>query len=335
MALQTWWCNKGVIGGSGDGSSEANGYDSLFDLEAAKQQDLDAAEDIGNPHCTTTAGAADTESVTFEGWNTIAEYHLLVDTKPGDEAIKTGVDTDRYRLNVTDLNGFKIRVDFIRLENLQMISTFTSQSGQSCITVSSIAAVSAIHINSCRITNIGQSYGIEINDASATVHIFNTIFEGATGFAIRADNGTVNVLNSIVYNATAMGIRQTSATVTVINSVVFKTGNDFSGTFTINYCASDDNDGSNNVAESGGGAEWPDDFVDAAAGDFTLKATSNLKGAGLNDPGSGLYSTDMEGDSYVVDAWSLGVDEVVAVGGISMPLVMLQHNHFDGGTISG
>ena len=86
------------------------------------------------------------------------------------------------------------------------------------------------------------------------------------------------------------------------------------GGTTVDYCASDDGDGTNAVAPSG--ANWANEFSNAAGGDFTLVAGGNCEGGGTDDPGSGLYSNDMDGDAYT-SPWSIGVDAKTAAGGAS------------------
>ena len=51
------------------------------------------------------------------------------------------------------------------------------------------------------------------------------------------------------------------------------------GGSTIDYCASDDGDGTNAVSPSG--SDWANEFVDYANGDFTLLYTGNLYDAGV------------------------------------------------------
>jgi len=56
-------------------------------------------------------------------------------------------------------------------------------------------------------------------------------------------------------------------------------------------------------------------FVDAANGDFHLLSTdTGAKDYGLSDPGSGLYSDDIDGQTRS-GSWDIGADEYVAAGG--------------------
>ena len=126
--------------------------------------------------------------------------------------------------------------------------------------------------------------------------------------------GNINFYNGVVYGC-GTGLNYAAGTTGIVkNTAVFVTGNDFvlNGTTTVDFCASDDNDGTNNVAGNEADANWTTDFNDAANGDFTILAGSPLKDGGINDPSSGLFSTDMEGDAYIVDSWAVGVDQIPA-----------------------
>ena len=91
---------------------------------------------------------------------------------------------------------------------------------------------------------------------------------------------------------------------------------------TIDYCASDDNDGTNNVDETGGvGDTWVDSIPDFATNDFTL-VDKHLNGVGTDDPGSGLYSDDIAGTERS-STWDVGAFEYESVAGGSR-LIMIQ-----------
>lgn len=56
-------------------------------------------------------------------------------------------------------------------------------------------------------------------------------------------------------------------------------------------------------------------FVDAASDDFHLASTdAGAKDFGLSDPGSGLYTDDIDGQTRT-GSWDIGADEYVAAGG--------------------
>ena len=315
-----------ALGHTVDSGSGASGnYASLNALEAAQGQDLtDGGGDTYTATCITTGDkAADTTSVTFDGWTTAVANYVLAEAGSGHEAVKTGIDTNRYRLDVGSGDGIEISIADMRVNALQI----EGSSGGHGIEITNGDAIDKNYrISNCRIgTASGAHDCININAFGGTeiVDIWVCILEGGGDAGVDiSDINTVNIYNTVIYNNGGEGVNRGSGTITVKNCPVFKNADDFAGTITVDFCASDDGDGTNDVAESGGGVEWPSDFNDSANGDFTLLTGSNLKGAGINDPGSGLFSTDMDSDTYVTDSWSLGVDEfVAAVGGATITVL--------------
>ena len=300
-------------------------YLSLNALEAAQEQDL--TDDVGDTYtatCTSSDETADTTSVTFLGWVTSATCYIELIADTGHEAVKDGWKTDRYRLEITEATALDIRQSHFRITGLQ-IGTITSGD---CILGSSIAAGSVWLFSGLRVRGNGiVGTCLYCVDSDLRLTAWNSIFYNSPdGYGAYTNTSGTGFLNCIIYGCKT-GLRATNA----IDCAVFKNNDDFNGG-TIDHCASDDNDGTNNVAGNEADADWTTDFVDAANGDFTILVDSPLMDGGINDPGSGLYSTDIEGDTYVVDSWPVGVDQYMAGGGeISMPLVMLQHDHFSGG----
>lgn len=98
---------------------------------------------------------------------------------------------------------------------------------------------------------------------------------------------------------------------------------------TKDYIASDDGDGTNPQS----GLTWTDEFNDYPNDDYSVKAGATLIGNGTDDPSSGEYSDDIAGNSRS-STWDIGAFEYVSVGGISIPIVMLQHNQFEGGRVA-
>lgn len=327
MATLNKYVDTDVVGGDGDGSSWANAYSTLNAAEAGLQMDLDAANDIMIIWCRASSGTADTISTRINGWVTSTNDYIQIEAADGDQATKTGLDIARYRLDVVAAHCLHLSDGHIKLVGLQILPDSTG--GTSYAVYVQEVPAGWTYIDSCRLTGMaGSDRGIVAFDSDANVIVWNTIIENMGSRGAFCDNSAdLKLYNSVIYNTPNDGVEyQTGTTGTIKNCAIFKNGDDFDidggATVTIDYCASDDGDGTNDVAESSGGVEWPSDFNDAANGDFTLLVGSNLKGAGVNDPGGGLYSTDMEGDNYVVDSWSLGADEYVAAGGLSIPVAM-------------
>jgi len=139
-------------------------------------------------------------------------------------------------------------------------------------------------------------YSLNLGTASEGIHALNTT--------------TVNIDNCIINNFDDGVERDDNATVTVENSAVYNINNDeFDGTMTVNYCASDD-------SRSGTGNFNPtfaNEFVDENGPDWNLLAdTADCYDSGTDL--SGTFTTDIEGTTRTLrasTAWSVGVfDEV-------------------------
>jgi len=320
-----------AVANGNDGTTWAKAYLSLAAWEAAEGTDLVTAGNWHHVYCRSSGGTADITEVEIVGWTTGVNNYVLIEAASGDEAIKTGWDATRYRLSVTDptTGCIVISEEYIRLKGLQIEVLYTAQALRYAIYSLGVGASNLLQIYNCRIRGDANASStaeaIRFLDGNHNVQIWNCIFENLSGRGLIIGGTNVEVYNTIIYNCGSDGIYGYSAGNWIIkNCVVFKNTDDFndqtSGTWAISYCASDDNDTTDetNIAESGGGVDWSSDFVDAANGDFTLLVGSNLVGAGTVDPGSGLFSDDIEGDARGV-AWDLGVDEYVAVGGTVAP----------------
>lgn len=327
MAEIVRYVNTASTGGNGTTNDESGAnaaYASLSAWEAAEQTDLDAAGNWMHVYCTTGSGtAADTTALLLATWTTSANSYILIEAASGDEAVKTGWDATRYRLDVTDNDAVELREDFVRFKGLQLRTTYSSTDYRYCIVLDTIDATNEIRVYNCRLENDAPDNnhgGIYATDIDSVLKVWNTIIANCSYMGIRTNATTTAIYNCVIYGVgagSAYGLYEGgSGTYDVINSAIFNHGDDIYGTWnSIDHCASDDGDGTNDVAETGGGASWTGDFTDAANGNFTLLTGSNLKNAGAADPSSGLYTTDIEGDAYTVAGYSLGVDEFVAAGG--------------------
>ncbi len=326
------------------GSGASGNYASMNALNVAQAQDLtDGGGDTYTATCTTTGdNAADTVAIQFNGWETAAVSYFSIEAAIGDEAVKNGIDATRFRFEFTNAIGLRFEESFMRINGIQAQSTITADNGGHLLYQIAAGVGAIIRVSNCYFKGIGAGTGfnraIRTDNSNITMTVWNTII---TGFfsagnpgddwcGIYTQDGTINVYNCVIHGC-SYGIREIGGTINVINCAVFKNDDDFVSTPTIiSYCASDDNDTTDgtNVTESGGGVEWPDDFVDAANGDFTLLVGSGLKDTGINDPGSGLFSVDIDGDTYVIDSWPVGVDQFMAVGGaaLSLPIAMAYYS---------
>jgi hypothetical protein len=334
MADNAYFVNPDAVG-AGDGSSREDAYTALETAQAARAKDLVTATETTDFVCLSSGGTADTTPITIGLWTSNSSYFFRFVADTDNEALIDGWDASRYRISVQSASCIYSQLannNVWKIVGLQLeVTQHTYGLNNNCgIFMPYNSGTLTLDIDSCRMRDTvgpggnGNSHcGVFIYDGGAkTINIYDTVLEnfnhesgGSCGIWMYDGSTTCNAYNCTIYNC-AYGFADSQGTTTAKNCAVFKCGNDFNNVDTIDYCASDDDDGTNNVAESGGGVDWPDDFEDAAAGDFTLKATSNLVGGGVDDPGSGLYSDDMEGDARS-SAWDVGADEYV--GGAPPP----------------
>ena len=303
---------------------------------------LDAAiagELIANADLTSMAGilnikiegdwssGADTAAVDIDGFTTSAAYYLNIYTDSANRATAEGYKTDRYRMEVANNVILRISDDHVRVDGLQLYQTSLSSNGKNVLAIAVISTPSDIRISNNRIRGSGSGSYYEgciyINDPDATVAIWNNIIYGAGTVVANTyaatiyidQSSTVNLYNNTIKDG-YRGIVQNAGTVTAKNNAVFNTTIiDFLGTITADYNASDDDYGTNNVEESGGGADWPLDFKDAANGDFRLVAGSGLIDTALYNPGGGLYFDDIEGTNRGSSDWDVGAFEYSFISG--------------------
>jgi len=269
------------------------------------------------------SGGADTAAVSIAGFTVSADYYVHIYTTAA--ARHNGKwDTGAYRL-VTATSCLVCSVDYTRIEGLQFdISSSTASSYSNCNLTTAIGS----RISNCiakwsgTTSSTGHCFDIDGGATAATpCLIWNCIAYDAPDYGFQltgAENDSI-----YVYNCTAIGCVRgyyTSYGDTIAKNCVGFGNSDvafygtYDGTSTKNAYDNGSDPGSAGVDIS---AEVGTDlFADYNADDFHLKSGSALIGAGADDPGSGLYSDDIDGDSRV-STWDIGADEYVAAGGIS------------------
>lgn len=179
-----------------------------------------------------------------------------------------------------------------------------------------------VDIDSCIFKGGTGQQSILEPDGTGTVNIFNCVMFGESDYGVYARSGTVNVYNCTITTANhATGIRDGGATTTYKDNAILNNADDINLGDTIDYNASDDDDGTNNKNGNEADAYWSTDFNDLGNGDATLASGSPLVGVGTDNPGAGLYSDDISGQART-STWDIGAWEYVApaAGGI------LQHS---------
>jgi len=289
------YIDTAVSGGAGDGKTWEDAYASCTAWEAAEQTDLVTA---GKWHHVYATGGEDSADCTIDDWTTGASNYILFEAASGDEAVKTGIDTDNYYLS----GLVSLKADHLRMEGIQL-----SRTTGPGFYIRSIFSGSDIRIQNCYIKSAANSNaGIDMQDEHANLSVFNTIIVGFYD-GILNNAGDMTIYQCVI-NSYSDGIElNDTATATVKNSAVFDNSDDFdiagTATLTADYVASDDGDGTNSVAPSG--ADWSNEFTTPAS-NFTVSNSGNLYQGGVA-LGAGL-SVDIDGDSWSSPP-TIGADE--------------------------
>ena len=237
----------------------------------------------------------------FAGWTTDATHQI---TMNGNNTGKTLSD-QHYRVVTTDANDcISIGTAYVTINNVQAALAYSSYSGRGMIKCSSGEYVTVNNfIGYCNFdgNGDGEASAIEIVDNSSddnlytfTNSIFYNVGDDNVGYGLWADNindDTVTVTNCSFYGfneGIRIDVNAGDETVNIYNTLVIDNTDDFNGTFdSIDYCASDDGDGTNAVDVT---AQDDDDWAalveDAAGGDFSPTDASSL----LYDAGSASYA---------------------------------------------
>lgn len=285
--------------------SSGGDYTSLSAWEAGEQGDLPALDEIHVAEC---YNFEDTTIVFVNGWTTDATRYIEIRTPAGER--HNGTPGTGYRLVVTG-NAIRIYEDYIRVYGLEIEAT-----------------VNSLYINS--------GGGGEIRFA------YNLLHGGQAGIEAGAGGDGNYFYNNIIYNQ-ASGIRSGGAkTVWIYNNTIVDVsyGMEMSGgttnkiainnlvdnpsitAFTGPYDAASDYNASSSGVATGGANDRINQtftFANEASDDFHLASNdAGAKDYGVTDPGSGLFSDDIDGDTRS-GSWDIGADEYVVVG-VTIPL---------------
>lgn len=323
--------------GAANGTSWADAYTSLNAWSTAETKNLVTADEQHTVYCRSSAGTADTTQVNMSvSWVTDATRYIeIIQT---DTPANRVFSTSAYRLLQSNTTSACIytRPQYIRFHGMQLQMTGAGSGSAAIYITATPAGGSDIRVDSCILYGGGGSYdGILFNDANASTRVYNCTITGFR-YGCNVNQGTVGIYNSTIYGNT-QGIRRNFAgTVAVKNCALGNNNDDFFGSIgTIDYCASDDGDGTNAVNLSPGATEaddWAAAWTDPSNGDFHVKDTDSvLYDAGVADPGSGLYDDDIRGVSrstWDIGAFEYGPDPGEDPGGAATGPRILMGCHF-------
>ncbi|MCK4823456.1 hypothetical protein KA005_47330, partial [bacterium] len=307
--------------GGGTGLDWTNAYTSLSAWEVAEQTDLVTDTDWHHVYVRSSSNTADTTTTQITGWTTGVANYILIEAASTDRAEKGSYNTSKYRLEVSGANALDIRENYVRIDGIQIQLTASSVSSISALLITGQDASNDIRIFNCRIKGVlsGTSadvFGVYSSSTLVNLLMWNDITSGFVNGAnltigVYARHASFSIYNSILYENN-VGIRIRDNNGTLINLASFNNTDDVldsAAGSTIDYCATDDGDGTNSISPLG--ASWTNEYSDPPNGDFTLLNSGNCYQGGADNPSSGLYTTDMEGDVYNIGAYSVGVDEYV------------------------
>lgn len=273
-----------VAGGAGDGSSLENAYDDLANAEAGEQQDLVTLDEYMNFYVYATAGGTDTTKCTFAGWTTgpgTTTPNSLRIICPQKLSSQKGWSDSIYKMVISNDDCLVIQLNYMSFMGVQVSLTNGDNTSDIMFDGSYVAGTSVITIDQCYAKagtdSVCTCYSFQ--DSEQTFYIRSSI-----GIATSTGRATYFVANTgYIYNCDftggASGFRSgTSGTYDVKNCVIFNTADDFivgaGSSVTIDYCASDDGDGTNAIAPSGG--DWANEIPNYATDDWTPSNSGNI-----------------------------------------------------------
>jgi|CXWL01.1.fsa_nt_gi hypothetical protein len=333
-------------------------YVSLSAWEAARQAVLTEVEEVicssddaGSTH------AADTAQCIVAGWTTTAAFYIDIKAASTSRA-STKWNTNKYRMtysnvsivSILDISGAPYcRVDGLQIEVNCAVLEAASRSAVAIVCSPAAGVLGADQrVSNCHIRHIGTLPFNPMTGNAASIlgapstfgavpvpnfYIWNNICSWeATGtwteatyhVGIRIEHRDNN---AYIYNNTIRGAwtdgtggDDNSARLHYVKNNLFSGPvNPTNGSHVNTRC----NYNSTNQAALGYTAGANDrvsqTFTFVAADDYALgSGDAGAKDYGLTDPGSGLFSDDINRDTRTAP-WDIGADEIVSAGGVSAP----------------
>jgi hypothetical protein len=295
-------------------------YDSLSLWEAGEQGDLTGVRDeIAVAKCRCTGGTSDVTLVVIDGWTTSATQYIKIWTDPAESYRHNGTyqTGNKYRLECgvyVVVDNYESNTIFDGLQLKQIVSgyagwtlrVFFNRSGSSNVKLSN-SILAGVYSGGADQSSILETWG--------GLTAWNCIVTGGIWWGIRSED------NSSIYNLTilncGLGMSSYGSTLLAKNCLVsscttpaggtFRAGTDYNATnqAVMGYTVTGEGNINDHVSHT---------FTFLGADDFHLASTDvGAINLGVSDPGSGLFSDDIDGQTRGA-TWDIGADEYVAGG---------------------
>ena len=297
--------------GSGTGDDWNNAYNSLNAAEAARHGDYVTDTDNIVYHLRSSGGTKDTTAVIFNGSTTNSVYDIRIIQ-----------EDDNYILQAANTNVLTLSDAFITITKLQVELTATNANYQKALYVDGLPSGSVTNLDKLTLKGANNNSYRErcfSCDNGRTVNIYNSVIyntnavDGSIANSLIHNGGsTLNIYNCTIStgrNGAYLPLGTTKAVNCIFANIISVLG---SGSWTnSDYNASDlgiTTGGSNDIINA------TFEFVDSANGDFHLTSgdSSGAKDGGTDDPASGLYDDDKDGNLRV-SPWDMGAYEYILV----------------------
>jgi hypothetical protein len=321
--------------GSGTTCSSGSPCASLSVAEAQIPADITTGGSQGIWTIECSGSAADTTGVVFSGTTTSATYYIEV--KASSSYRHEGFySTSKYRIETSGTGStFEIAESYVRITGLQLYRSNLSADDVYIVKVTGYR--SGVYIRYCLIRGNGGAWydgGISADISTGGFYVYNNIIYDigtgsvTSGILVNAADGTptASIFNNTVIGKAAevrYGIRRLDAALTAINNIVVNATTVFSGAF-------ESASGNNATNESAMGYTGATGTGDRTSQTFTFTNGYHLDAAdagartyGRSDPGSGLFSDDIDLVSRP-SVWDIGADQVAVASSVRRRLVVIQ-----------
>ena len=313
-------------GGTGD-------YTSLSAFVTGEARDLVTEDEISVAKCRCTNGSADSTNITINGFTTDSTHYVKIWTDPSDTR-GDGRGGSYRHLGIWPSSGkiYRFNARFYISNNYVCVDGLAIKAS-SGVTTGVIYAntVSGIKVSNCYTENIG--YGSAVAAEKSTITVWNTIgvisggydHAACVAFLARTTPASISAYNctgnSISICHGIFGINTSN-----VHSYAYNCIGESQGGYYAEYSAcyqlcntSKKILGDYNISDD---TSAPGDnsihsvtltYKDKSNKDFHLSSSdTDAIDSGMEDPGSGLYDDDIDGDSRPQGSgWDIGADEFV------------------------